>query len=222
MTEDDFLRAIQASPDDTATKLVYADWLEEHGQRARAEILRRWSEGQWPSDSGNQAWADLVSGRVPLWDSPTLLALGHLEGLLNAYSQVNQPRSDLSFEFNPTLVRPVGPLADQVRDYFPAYYHPVSLEKILDWKAVGRETLTRWLFHSLRDLQDGLFRPAFLDERGRADIVDDVMLALEDVIQPRAAWRIRITENRFYEVAWDDFILEADDRRLFLHFSCTD
>jgi uncharacterized protein (TIGR02996 family) len=42
--EDAFIRAIQADPDDTTTRLVYADWLEERGQPARAETLRRWAE----------------------------------------------------------------------------------------------------------------------------------------------------------------------------------
>lgn len=35
-----FLRAIAADLDDDALRLVYADWLEEHGEAARAEFLR--------------------------------------------------------------------------------------------------------------------------------------------------------------------------------------
>ena len=35
-----FLQAIIANPDDNALLLVYADWLEEHGQPERAEIIR--------------------------------------------------------------------------------------------------------------------------------------------------------------------------------------
>ncbi len=34
------LHAIAASPDDDALRLVYADWLEEHGDSARAEFVR--------------------------------------------------------------------------------------------------------------------------------------------------------------------------------------
>lgn len=34
------LRAIIDSPDDDAARLVYADWLEEHGQSERAEFIR--------------------------------------------------------------------------------------------------------------------------------------------------------------------------------------
>jgi uncharacterized protein (TIGR02996 family) len=35
-----FLQAILAAPDDDAPRLVYADWLEEHGQPERAEFIR--------------------------------------------------------------------------------------------------------------------------------------------------------------------------------------
>jgi uncharacterized protein (TIGR02996 family) len=39
MDDEAFLRAIQAAPNDEATQLIYADWLEERGD-ARSEILR--------------------------------------------------------------------------------------------------------------------------------------------------------------------------------------
>lgn len=34
------LAAIRAAPDDDAPRLIYADWLEEHGQPERAEFIR--------------------------------------------------------------------------------------------------------------------------------------------------------------------------------------
>src|SRR5262249_51837097 len=39
-TEDDLLRALCEAPDDDAPRLVYADWLEEHGRLMRAELIR--------------------------------------------------------------------------------------------------------------------------------------------------------------------------------------
>ena len=46
MTEDEaFVRAIVDSPGDDTPRLVYADWLEEHGDSSRAEALRL--EGAW-------------------------------------------------------------------------------------------------------------------------------------------------------------------------------
>jgi uncharacterized protein (TIGR02996 family) len=35
-----FLRAIAEHPDDDLPRLVYADWLDEHGDPARAEFIR--------------------------------------------------------------------------------------------------------------------------------------------------------------------------------------
>jgi uncharacterized protein (TIGR02996 family) len=41
MTSDEaFLQAVIEAPDDDAPRLVYADWLEEHGQPERAEFIR--------------------------------------------------------------------------------------------------------------------------------------------------------------------------------------
>jgi uncharacterized protein (TIGR02996 family) len=41
MTEHDaFLQAIIESPDDDTLRLVFADWLEEHGDAARAELIQ--------------------------------------------------------------------------------------------------------------------------------------------------------------------------------------
>jgi uncharacterized protein (TIGR02996 family) len=38
--DDDFLAAIRETPADDTPRLVYADWLEEHGQPDRAEFIR--------------------------------------------------------------------------------------------------------------------------------------------------------------------------------------
>jgi uncharacterized protein (TIGR02996 family) len=38
--EEVFLKALHAEPNDEATWLVLADWLEEHGQEQRAELVR--------------------------------------------------------------------------------------------------------------------------------------------------------------------------------------
>src|SRR5205085_5003860 len=38
--EDTLLAAVRQDPEDDAPRLVYADWLEEHGDPARAEYIR--------------------------------------------------------------------------------------------------------------------------------------------------------------------------------------
>ena len=39
-THDDFLNAIDANPLDRTVRLIYADWLDEHGDADRAELIR--------------------------------------------------------------------------------------------------------------------------------------------------------------------------------------
>jgi uncharacterized protein (TIGR02996 family) len=38
--EEGFLLEIRAAPEDDCPRLVYADWLEEHGQSERSEFIR--------------------------------------------------------------------------------------------------------------------------------------------------------------------------------------
>jgi uncharacterized protein (TIGR02996 family) len=53
---DAFLRAVRDQPDDEMNYLVYADWLDDHGQAARAELVRvqgalhglRWQADEYP------------------------------------------------------------------------------------------------------------------------------------------------------------------------------
>jgi uncharacterized protein (TIGR02996 family) len=65
---DAFLRQVIANPDDDAPRLVYADWLDEHGDPARAEFIRleiemarlmddhpRWEE---PRDRASAIWEE--------------------------------------------------------------------------------------------------------------------------------------------------------------------
>src|SRR5258708_552244 len=40
MSDKGFLEAILENPDDEAVRLIYADWLDDHGQAERAEFIR--------------------------------------------------------------------------------------------------------------------------------------------------------------------------------------
>jgi uncharacterized protein (TIGR02996 family) len=75
-----FLQAIHANPEDDTPRLVYADWLEEHGDAARAEFIRvqcekarlpRWHR-RWPL----LAWRErvLLNCHGHLWQAelPTI------------------------------------------------------------------------------------------------------------------------------------------------------
>jgi uncharacterized protein (TIGR02996 family) len=47
-----FVEALKADPYDRATRLVYSDWLSEHGRDAEAEAQRAWTEeGQRRADA---------------------------------------------------------------------------------------------------------------------------------------------------------------------------
>jgi uncharacterized protein (TIGR02996 family) len=74
--EQAFLAAIDEAPDEDTSRLVYADWLEENGQPARAEFLRlqcrmarcsfgdeRW--GGWRHATRNCAMNTPPSGASP-------------------------------------------------------------------------------------------------------------------------------------------------------------
>jgi uncharacterized protein (TIGR02996 family) len=63
---DGFLDAICADPDDDTPRLVYADWLEEHGEPERAEFIRcqclveRWASTPGDHEGGAAAGATLA------------------------------------------------------------------------------------------------------------------------------------------------------------------
>src|SRR5262245_57678825 len=64
-TEAAFLADIRAHPDDDAPRLVFADWLEEHGEEGRAELIRlECRMAKLPSD--DPALADLKRRREKL------------------------------------------------------------------------------------------------------------------------------------------------------------
>lgn len=56
-TERALLRGIIANPDDDTARLVYADWLDEHGQHERAELIRAQVELRPLHEAGHGAGA---------------------------------------------------------------------------------------------------------------------------------------------------------------------
>src|SRR3954471_24803700 len=71
--EQSFLDALKANPADDTARLVYADGLDEHGEPAKAEYLRR--VGEWvavwhtagPEASLTQRLIDLSAGLPGMW-----------------------------------------------------------------------------------------------------------------------------------------------------------
>lgn len=63
-----FIRAILSADTDMTTRLVYADWLEEHGSALRAEYLRLWVELNDPTTTEAQK-EDRRERRLELFNS---------------------------------------------------------------------------------------------------------------------------------------------------------
>src|SRR5215217_5840813 len=71
------LAAIRAAPDDDAPRLVYADWLDEHGQPERAEFIRLQCERARPDDPAlRRQEAELLAAQHDAFAGP--LAAPHL------------------------------------------------------------------------------------------------------------------------------------------------
>src|SRR4051794_22467713 len=78
-----FLQVIAESPDDDMTRLVFADWLEDHGQPARAEFNRvQWQAagGGVPGERFFQLMdreRELLAEHEPVWKE----GVEHVKGL---------------------------------------------------------------------------------------------------------------------------------------------
>ena len=93
MTDGDaLLRAAAAAPDDDAPRLVYADWLDEHGDAARAEFIRVQVElaalppgspraaGLWEREQALLArWRPLWTSDVDGWVNGAVFRRGFIE-----------------------------------------------------------------------------------------------------------------------------------------------
>src|SRR5262245_23929351 len=65
MSETAFIEAILADYEDEVRRLVYADWLEENGDPARAEFLRCDLEASRPGTDGDDACWWRLDGLAP-------------------------------------------------------------------------------------------------------------------------------------------------------------
>jgi uncharacterized protein (TIGR02996 family) len=231
-----FLRAIQANPADTTAKLVYADWLDEHGEAEKAEYLRlsaRLQLAKKPSDPGyhrlyelecrHRVWAELVRSQRPMWDEVTMFAFGQLCGLFTGYAGLSAHASDISYYFDAHLAPHTGTLAEVVNRGSGDSAVTFDLEHLADWESSLRNVLRDWLFRELRQLTNSRHtRLAFLTEDGREGLIADAMAHIRAVINPTTGWRLVLTGDGRHGIDWSDLALEAQDRVLILHFSFDD
>src|SRR5262245_50511584 len=69
-TEEAFLADIRANPEDDASRLIYADWLEDHGDPVRAEFIRLQCQlaRVSPASRTSSRVAALERREVQLWE----------------------------------------------------------------------------------------------------------------------------------------------------------
>lgn len=66
-----FVKALEANEDDVTTRMVYADWLDEHDQPEEADMMRKWPAAKaWLEafDIGGHGWRDVLSAIESDWD----------------------------------------------------------------------------------------------------------------------------------------------------------
>lgn len=159
MTPDAFLCTIREYPDDDGPRLVYADWLEEQGECARAEFIRVQCELE--NNPDDERWralarreAELLAEHGPRWLGPWQLSRdvklrrGFLE--VEIYPQAAAQLSEESWQ---------APALLELAVNIPRS-HPSGIQRLINWP--GREFITRlepeWQLnrHDWSDLCRGL------------------------------------------------------------------
>jgi uncharacterized protein (TIGR02996 family) len=118
MTHDEaFLQAIRDESDSDAPRLVYADWLEEHGQEARAEFVRAQCERVRPStDPGRAAELETRAGRLLVanweaWVGPLRELVGPNGSVLGESWLLGGPHPDALSRFHRGFVESLALMA---------------------------------------------------------------------------------------------------------------
>lgn len=82
------------------------------------------------------------------------------------------------------------------------------------WEELVKETVEKWFFKQE-------FSPKV--ENDTADIIIETLVThLQNETTAQVGYRLKVTPPIFYEVFWEDIILEADNQRWLLHFGFSD
>jgi hypothetical protein len=137
-------------------------------------------------------WLDLFDGATLLWDSVTALALGRLQGFLDAFATCSCWAADISYLFQADL----RPLIGTVQQTAHAYGRlgPVHLEPVDNWEAELRTTLRERLLTVLGGVTSPV-RLALQEDYGRETIINRAVRYITAVITPATGWRLSNTES---------------------------
>ena len=112
MTDGDALvAAIRAAPEDDAPRLVFADWLDEHGQGERAEFIRiqvamrREHEAHGRTDRLERLFVRSREVFYRPWAEPVRAAFGRGVGQYSRGFPRSQSSLYLNLQYNPPLAR---------------------------------------------------------------------------------------------------------------------
>src|SRR5262249_51929355 len=145
VTHDAFLQAIIEAPEDDTPRLVYADWLDDHGEPERAEFIRTQIElARLPEDDPRRLplegqEADLLQDHSEEWLGP----FAHLVDL--TFEDQNLFRrgflEDVAVEY-PTLLDHADELfrLSPVRRIFLHQFNDEPLEGVADLPCLARLT----------------------------------------------------------------------------------
>jgi uncharacterized protein (TIGR02996 family) len=153
MTQDEaFLQAIIEAPDDDTPRLVYADWLDEHGQDERAELVRvqcelaRLAEGdRLRPELAAREWK-LLTEHGKEWAQPLREAVSSWElrrGLVEAVTISGDAGAGRFIRLAPTLFRlaPIRHLCFRPETMFRRVPAGLTDMTVAEFHAVGHDCL---------------------------------------------------------------------------------
>jgi uncharacterized protein (TIGR02996 family) len=117
-----FVSAIAANPADDLPRLVFADWLDEHGDPERAEFIRTQIRWRYASDDAEKTHLDRRAGELlrehwMRWFAPLLLALDPFADLARRYRYAGN--------IHPAMLAEIAPVF-ALRDKTPVTHAYVS------------------------------------------------------------------------------------------------
>jgi uncharacterized protein (TIGR02996 family) len=150
MTHDAFMRAIRAAPDDDGPRLVYADWLEENGEPARAEFIRVQCARAWfPGDDArarvpdDEARVGELNGRAQAlladnweaWVGPLRRMVGRSAGITGETWLLGGYRADGRRHFRRGFVEELSLTPDVLLDHADELFGLAPLRRLNLWRA---------------------------------------------------------------------------------------
>jgi hypothetical protein len=153
-------------------------------------------------------------------DKNQILALGRLRGMLAVFAWANT-KCDHGCTFTVEELQTHSDVLESLRLHFGESVSKISAIELDNGHHAVTEALYRWLF-----MFSDLVKPeevcALTDKRSQQEIAGAVLNVFIAAIRPQVVWRVEIELTRFYECAWDDFVILGTSGMFLLHFGVSD